>query len=328
MPSLVSINSHGLRSQDRRATTFSSLRRNRYDIILLQETHWTDEIQDDILREWNGDIYFSNGTNSARGVAILLNPRLDYNLTQTKHDTTGRVINITIELEDQTLCITNIYAPRTDTERKQFYLNLDPYLATKNYNIIGGDFNCITNTRLDKLGGNPDARQTANTELYTIAAKHDLTDIWRDRNPDTRGFTWTGRHPTDNTIIRTRIDKFMVNKAMTHVITNTEIKPYAHSDHDSITMTLDFGQQKRGPGYWHFNNSLLTDALLDAEIQHFWTYWLTRKNDYDNPLIWWDKAKQHFKRISIKHSTARRKTQRNERSQLERNLITLQQKAA
>ncbi|EDO27510.1 predicted protein, partial [Nematostella vectensis] len=113
MPSLVSINSHGLRSQDRRATAFSLLRRNRYDIILLQETHWTDEIQDDILREWNGDIYFSNGTNSARGVAILLNPRLDYNLTQTKRDTTGRVINITIELEDQTLCITNRYAPRT-----------------------------------------------------------------------------------------------------------------------------------------------------------------------------------------------------------------------
>ncbi|EDO34571.1 predicted protein [Nematostella vectensis] len=101
-------------------------------------------IQDDILREWNGDIYFSNGTNSARGAAILLNPRLDNNLTQTKRDTTGRVINITIELEDQTLCITNIYAPRTDTERKQFYLNLDPYLAIKNYNIIEGDFNCIT----------------------------------------------------------------------------------------------------------------------------------------------------------------------------------------
>ena len=53
-------------------------------------------------------------------------------------------------------------------------------------------------------------------------------------------------------------------------ITSAEIKPYAHSDHDCICMTLDFDKIQRGPGFWHFNNELLTDALFQEEIKQFW----------------------------------------------------------
>lgn len=41
MAVLISVNSQGLRSPDRRKSAFSYFLRHRLDIILLQETHWT-----------------------------------------------------------------------------------------------------------------------------------------------------------------------------------------------------------------------------------------------------------------------------------------------
>ena len=45
-----------------------------------------------------------------------------------------------------------------------------------------------------------------------------------------------------------------------------EIKPYQHSDHDATIMTLDLQKQKRGDGYWHFNNVLLNDEQFTNDI--------------------------------------------------------------
>jgi len=76
-------------------------------------------------------------------------------------------------------------------------------------NIIGGDYNCIVNARLDKFGGNPNARNYAATTLDGMCTQHNLSDIWRKRNKDKRCFTWTAQHLRNDTIIRTRIDKFL-----------------------------------------------------------------------------------------------------------------------
>ena len=48
MRSLVSLHTQGLRSPDRRKSAFHFLRIHKYDIIFLQETHWTTDLQDAI----------------------------------------------------------------------------------------------------------------------------------------------------------------------------------------------------------------------------------------------------------------------------------------
>ena len=60
--------------------------------------------------------------------------------------------------------------------------------------------------------------------------------------------------------IPTRIDFFLTSRALNQFITAVEFKPYKHSDHDCITLEIDFDKVHRGPGYWHFNNDLLTDV--------------------------------------------------------------------
>ena len=76
-----------------------------------------------------------------------------------------------------------------------------------------------------------------------------MTDIWRDRNHNTRKFTWTGKNPHDNRYIHTRIKRFYIFSILTNHVTNTDIIPFSFSDHDLISLTFDFNTQPRGEGY-------------------------------------------------------------------------------
>ena len=75
-----------------------------------------------------------------------------------------------------------------------------------------------------------------------------------------------------------------IDRSIDQFVTSVEIRPYAHSDHDSIVLVLDFDRVQRGPGYWHFNNELLKDTLFQAAIESFGGDWKNRFNDFLDPL--------------------------------------------
>ena len=120
-----------------------------------------------------------------------------------------------------------------------------------------------------------------------------------------------------NSFINTRIERFYTSQPITPHVSENSIVAYPHSDHDIILLTLDLDHQPRGSGYWHFNNTLLDDAIFGKEIQEFWTQWRTEKTRFPSPLEWWEAAKQNFKRIAIKRSTKLRKLAGMERNKLE-----------
>ena len=113
------------------------------------------------------------------------------------------VVNIVLDVEDETINLVNVYAPSTNFQRRIFFSDLERFLSNFYANVIGGDFNCITDPRLDKLDGNPNARQSAVSILTALNSQHNLIDIWRVRHKDERSFTWTGRNPNDNSLVRT-----------------------------------------------------------------------------------------------------------------------------
>ena len=96
MTIVANINCQGLRSADRRKTAFSFFTRGRFGIILLQETHWTADMKIELQRDWQDHVSCTDGTNSARGAAILKRSRLDYSVKETKRDSGGRVLNLVI----------------------------------------------------------------------------------------------------------------------------------------------------------------------------------------------------------------------------------------
>ena len=324
---LVSINSQGLRSSDRRKLAFQFLNRNRFDVVCLQETHWSVDLEMQIKREWNGDIFFAHGTDNARGVSILIHSRLDHTIQQVKCDNEGRIVNILLSIEDRTLNIVNIYAPNQDCERRAFFSGLDRFISNSYENIVAGDFNCVMDMKLDKYGGDPKARNSAACFLQAINARFDLCDIWRKRHRNERNFTWTGKNTWDNSLIRTRIDFFLASKTLDPFVSGTHIGPYPYSDHDYTSLLLDLDQVVRGPGFWHFNNELLKDIAFQAEIEKFWMKWDQEFRSFTDPLRWWDQAKLHFKRIAIRHAKLKRKNQHHERFLLQNRVEKLHARA-
>ena len=161
---------------------------------------------------------------------------------------------------------------------------MEGFLSSGYVNILGGDFKCALDVRLDKQGGEGgdlDARRSAAGVLKTLSARHDLRDMWRERHRGARDYTWTGKVGSGDSFVRTRIDFFLVSKVLDQFVTSAvEIRPYAHSGHDCIVLVLDFDRVQRGPGYWHFNNELLKDILFQAEIENFCGDWKNRFNDF------------------------------------------------
>ena len=292
---LASLNAQGLRSSDRREVTFQFFNRKKFDITCLQETHWTSDLQMTIKRQWKGDSYFAHGTANARGVsAVLIHPRLHHIVKQVRSDNEGCIVNILLDIDDHILNIVNVYAPNKDCELGVFFTDLNRFLTSSHENIMAGDFNCIVDAKLDKFGGDPNPRHSAIVYLNTLISRFGLCDIWRRRHKDGRNFTWTRKNISDNSFIRTRIDFFLTSKSLDPYISAVHIRPFANSDHDYALLTLNFDQVLRGPGFWHFNNDLLSDSLFQHDIERFWDDCQTKMDDFENPLVWWDKAKFHF----------------------------------
>ena len=72
---------------------------------------------------------------------------------------------------------------------------------------------------------------------------------------------------------------------------------------------------------------MLNDEQFTNDINKLWTEWRKQEQNYESPLIWWDKIKRQFKQTAIEHSIKRKRQKRRERSELEEKLIKLQQQA-
>lgn len=78
----------------------------------------------------------------------------------------GRWIRIQMNIQlDKPLIIWGIYTPTLPTDRKKWMKTLGEEInKDKGYRIIAGDFNFVTNTKLDKKGGRTDTGTTESKE--------------------------------------------------------------------------------------------------------------------------------------------------------------------
>ena len=304
----------------KRTKIYDFLRAQQADICLLQETHnLTKTDEDKWTREWGGQAFWSPGSHRSRGVVILINPRFTGNITKVLHDLDGRIVTIQIEHNNITTNVMNIYAPTLGPDRKTFFENLWHYKTGDSNLILGGDFNCIENTQLDKAGGNPLSGTVGFDELRDFTTRHNLSDVWRVTHPQDLSFTWNTRDFS----IRSRLDRWYIPD--TELTTATScIQACPHSDHSVVDLKVNFRDgRKRGKGAWKFNNSTLQDKTFQRAVRAFWTFWKRCKADYHSPAEWWDAAKEHLKRISIRHSVTKSRNRRQQEDQLRDKLTRL-----
>ena len=74
---LISLNTRGISNFRKTRTIFIWLRKQKPDIVFLQETHSTRGNEVSWKREWGATLLCSHGANNARGVAILIRNNFD-----------------------------------------------------------------------------------------------------------------------------------------------------------------------------------------------------------------------------------------------------------
>ena len=90
--------------------------------------------------------FFSHGSRHSRGVCILIDPGVKVDKMECHfNDASGRIVLITLILNDLNLSLCNIYAPNNHADQLEFIRQLNSLLIDKSdltALIIGGDWNC------------------------------------------------------------------------------------------------------------------------------------------------------------------------------------------
>lgn len=270
---IVSINVNGLNIPSKRRVIFDILRRSGAAFCLLQETHGTDISNHLWQKEWGGSAYFSNGTQSSRGVAILVSRKMSNLSPKISTDDNGRIICMDVEIEHTTYTLGSFYAPTQDRPADQVSAldDLEHILENSNASnyIIAGDFNCFMNPSLDR---NSHSTSAAHSEVVRDRVRlflddWDLCDLWRIRHPTRKGFTFhRGRYAS-------RIDYFMLSNHLAGLVESIKAETLAHSDHNLLAISLKTSKITRGPGLWRFDTSLLGKEDFITKMTEFLTEW-------------------------------------------------------
>ena len=83
------MNVRGIRLSTKRKVLFCWLAKRKYDIVFLQETYSTIDIESVWRTQWQGKLYFSHGSNKSCGVMILVREDLDFKLNLVRSDDNG-----------------------------------------------------------------------------------------------------------------------------------------------------------------------------------------------------------------------------------------------
>ena len=110
-------------------------------------------------------------------------------------------------------------------------------------------------------------------------------------------------------------------------IRSCEITPCCFSDHDYVTLCLEFDQaQVRGPGLWKFNASLLQDNKFCAIIEDRISYLSSCIDYFPSVKSWWDFFKTSLKSEIVFFSRIRRRCLSRERVFLVNRLVSLKRR--
>ena len=217
------------------------------------------------------------GTSRSCGVAILLfNDKI--RIENFHSDIYGRLIRLDFSYEGlSNFRIVNVYFPNVSSDRIEFINNLSQHLCGAKHLILGGDFNFVLDTNLDKIGGNSDNGTIGSKPFKTIIDKMSLIDCFRYLYPTKRAVTCSMKNVFGGTsnyeIVGSRFDRFYTSAIFKRDIKSFDTVLCVCSDHDFIILTLS-GKNETGitygKSYWKFNDELLNDCNFVTSFEIFW----------------------------------------------------------
>ena len=220
---LLSLNVNGLQDKDKRRWLFNLLERDKWDIILLQETHhrspeegaaWAQEGPNGLRCNWSGPAFWCHYTSQSRGVAILFRTTARISDFTVRHSSaTGRTLSVDFTFGGLPYTVVCVYAPSVAADRPQYFTQeLFPSMPADRHLLVGGDFNCIAGQQDMLDPASPPGQRTLGywTGLRHVETEHHLYDVWRDLNADRRAFT----HIATSGQSAARLDRWLISEQL------------------------------------------------------------------------------------------------------------------
>ena len=252
---ILSVNCQGLGNTLKRRDVFDMLKSKNCNIYCIQDTHFTNDIENIVRSMWGYECYFSSVSSNSRGVAILFNNNFECKVLKEKKDINGNYSILDILVENRKITLVCLYGPNTDNP--DFFSNIMSVIDDfeNEYFVICGDFNLVQNPCIDYCNYVNINNQKAREKVLEFIEERNLIDPYRELFPDVQRYTWRKRNPFK----QARLDFFLLTENFLNSLKNCNVLPSYRSDHSMILLDLEFNPFIRGKGLWKFNNSLLYD---------------------------------------------------------------------
>ena len=163
---IKTLNVRGLRKKKKRRALFHAFKKNKFDIICLQETYLMKEDYNIIDREWGGKFHLVEGTNRSKGLLTLFSKQLQ-NTCLSLVKVNERFIISQLASNELNLTIFNV-VPCSNAEKSVFLNNIfktvsDTVSSFNSSLILLGDFNTVLDNSLDIVSGDYHADSIVNT---------------------------------------------------------------------------------------------------------------------------------------------------------------------
>ena len=265
---ICSMNVNGLGSKQKRAMMKTHCDSFKAHILVLVDTRLVENSARELENEWDNRLWkhsyaIQTGSGLSRGISIGIDKRASISVTDFLEIKQGNMAFLTIEKDNQSICLSCIYGP-SDRDRPGFFQRLFYELAliNSNFQIVVGDFNVALNHDQDTLNYVDIRRPNARKMLHDKMAEGGFVDIFRHRNPTLRSYTWECMGNDK----KSRIDYFLVTNNLEKFVTETTIGNLYASDHRIIKLSIDFTGFMCGKPKWRYRPSLNEDDQLFRKV--------------------------------------------------------------
>ena len=164
----------------------------------------------------------------------------------------------------------------------------------------------------DKFGGK-DVQFKKNVihSVEALCNNYDLVDSWHEQHPHEMQFTW--RKSSGKIKCIGCMDFWLISKRLLSRATKTDICAYYDSDHSPVTISIkpEDIQEKRGPGYWKFNNSLLEDEECVTKMSFIIKHAAEKHKDIADKRLCWEMLKMEIRMFAIRFAKKKAYAERN-----------------
>ena len=214
-------------------------------------------------------ISYNDADHGSGGTAILINhAALDIKPEDISWATglDGRVTTALFEKDDEKHHFASVYGPHEGTERITFFNQLFATDLISRDSYVGGDYNCVSNTRLDTVSSNNSPYPNkGNAELQKGMADLGLTDTLRANLGKKASPVFSRISGTRNS----RLDMWFTphhSRSRFNSEIDIHFLPPFFSNHFGVNLTIrNLKKRDWGPGYNRINKSvLLIPTTIDA----------------------------------------------------------------